>query len=166
MPRAKFNLDNIHPVDLRLLDGQVEIVLNALLLYSYNLEYMLDTENFKHDADEISRKTAKVRYTYEQIASARAQQLRNREGSSYLGINKTENKVLNLIKGNKFITQPEIAKILNLSENCVYRNIKSLRDKNIIIRIGANKNGCWELRDNFIDKCKDNGIDFDSLLNA
>ena len=57
----------------------------------------------------ISRKTAKVRYTYEQIASARAQ-------------------------------QPEIAKILNLSENCVYRNIKSLRDKNIIIRIGANKN--------------------------
>ena len=30
----------------------------------------------------ISRKTAKVRYTYEQIASARAQQLGSREESS------------------------------------------------------------------------------------
>ena len=49
----------------------------------------------------ISRKTAKVRYTYEQIASARAQQLGSREESGYLGLNKTENKVLNLIKGNK-----------------------------------------------------------------
>lgn len=52
----------------------------------------------------ISRKTTKVRYTYEQIASARAQQLGSREESGYLGLNKTENKVLNLIKGNKIYT--------------------------------------------------------------
>ena len=48
-----------------------------------------------------------------------------------------------------------------------YRNFKSYADtileerKNILIRIGANKNGFWEIRDNISDKCKDNFINFE-----
>ena len=39
---AKFDVNNIHSVELNLLDGQVEIILRALELYGYNLEYMLN----------------------------------------------------------------------------------------------------------------------------
>ena len=95
---------------------------------------------------------------------SKIEQTESREVSSILGINKTENKILNLIRGNKYITQPEIAKILNLSENCIYRNIKSLRDKNIINRVGANKNGYWEVKDKFRDNCRDNNINFDMFI--
>ena len=137
--RAKFDFDNINPIKFRLLDKQVDIILRALELYLYNLEYMLDCE--KTEDEERQKKFAMVKYTYEQVRYSKIEQTKSREVSSILGINKTENKILNLIRGNNYITQPEIAKILNLSENCIYRNIKSLRDKNIINRVGANKNG-------------------------
>ncbi len=38
----KFDTSNIHSVELNLLDGQVELILRALELYGYNLEYMLN----------------------------------------------------------------------------------------------------------------------------
>ena len=38
---VKFDTNNIHSVELNLLDGQVEIILRALELYAYNLDYML-----------------------------------------------------------------------------------------------------------------------------
>ena len=156
--RAKFDFDNINPIKFRLLDKQVDIILRDL----YNLEYMLDCE--KTEDEERQKKFAMVKYTYEQVRYSKIEQTESREVSSILGINKTENKILNLIRGNKYITQPEIAKILNLSENCIYRNIKSLRDKNIINRVGANKNGYWEVIDKFRDNRRDNNINFDMFI--
>ena len=38
----KFDTSNIHSVELNLLDGQVKLILRALELYGYNLEYMLN----------------------------------------------------------------------------------------------------------------------------
>ena len=39
---GNFDTNNIHSVELNLLDGQVEIILRALELYGYNLDYMLN----------------------------------------------------------------------------------------------------------------------------
>ena len=50
---AIFNSDNIHPIKMTLLEGQAEIILRALELYAYNLEYMLDLKDFKLENDEI-----------------------------------------------------------------------------------------------------------------
>lgn len=163
MERAEFNKNDIHPIDLRLLDGQVKMVLEALTLYGYNLKYMINEQDFKLSAEEISRKNTMLQVTYEAIRCSLVDQLEVGEKSN--SYTKTEGKIINLIKSNKNITQPEIAKILNLSVNCIYRNIKNLKEKNILIRIGANKNGFWEIRDNFKDKCKDNFIDFDKIVN-
>ena len=41
---ANFNLDDINPVEIKMLSEQVDIILRALELYAYNLEYMLDGE--------------------------------------------------------------------------------------------------------------------------
>lgn len=70
---VKFDFDNINPVELRLLDGQVDLILRALELYVYNLDYMLNCE--KSDDMERQKKIAMVKFTFEQILSAKAEQV-------------------------------------------------------------------------------------------
>ena len=100
---------------MTLLEGQVEIVLRALELYAYNLEYMLNLKDFKLESEEISRKQAMLKYTYETIASYCAEARGSKESYNGESLNNTENKIIELIKSNKYITQLEIEKILNLS---------------------------------------------------
>ena len=68
---SKFDLKGIMPVELRLLDGQVDIILRSLELYAYNLEFMLNTEN--SDENERQKKLALLKYTYEQVLSIQAE---------------------------------------------------------------------------------------------
>ena len=77
---VKFDYKNINPVELRLLDGQVDILLRALELYVYNLDYMLDCE--KSDDEEKQNKIAKVKYTYNQVLSAKAEQVNAKSNNS------------------------------------------------------------------------------------
>ena len=59
---VKFDTNNIHSVVLNLLDGQVEIILRALELYAYNLDYMLNGHNASEELRQ--EKTALLKYTY------------------------------------------------------------------------------------------------------
>ena len=52
---------------------------------------------------------------------------------------------LNLINRKKYITQAELSKLLDLSENCIYKNLRTLKAKGIIERIGSNKKGYWKI---------------------
>ncbi len=45
---------------------------------------------------------------------------------------------------NPYITQGEIAQILNIDESTVWRNIKKMQDK-YIQRVGPDKTGFWEI---------------------
>lgn len=72
----KFDIDNIHSVELNLLDGQVEIILRALELYGYNLEYILNSND---SSDELKQeKIAMLKYTYEQVLSSQAEQVNSK----------------------------------------------------------------------------------------
>lgn len=59
----------------------------------------------------------------------------------------TQEKILKLIKENNAITQAEMAKVLNITRDGVAYNIKILKDKGIIERIGATKNGTWKINE-------------------
>lgn len=69
----KFDINNVRSVELNLLDGQVELILRALELYGYNLEYMLNSSNTSDE--EKQEKIAMLKYTYEQILSSQAEQV-------------------------------------------------------------------------------------------
>lgn len=60
-------------------------------------------------------------------------------------LNKTETKILNVINRNSQITQQEIANELNVSVLTIKRNINKLKEKGLLIRIGADKNGYWKI---------------------
>ncbi|MCR4743507.1 MAG: winged helix-turn-helix transcriptional regulator [Treponema sp.] len=50
------------------------------------------------------------------------------------------------IEENKFISQSKIAKELSLARETVNRNMKKLQKLGIIKRVGADKNGHWEVK--------------------
>ena len=77
---AKFDLNDINPVDMRLLSEQVDIILRALELYAYNLEYMLNGENSSDE--ERQKKLAMLKYTYEQVLSEQEEQVNAKSNNS------------------------------------------------------------------------------------
>ena len=58
-------------------------------------------------------------------------------------LNKTQVRILELIKENASITQREMAQIIGLAMPTIRKNIGILKKKNIISRIGSTKKGKW-----------------------
>ena len=59
----------------------------------------------------------------------------------------TQEKILNLISNNTSITQKEMANILGMTRDGISYNIRILREKGILERIGSTKNGEWKIYD-------------------
>ena len=69
------NQKELQFIDLRLQNGQVELILRAMELYGYNLKFMVNDTDIT--TEERSRKQAKLEYTYQQILAIQAEQLNN-----------------------------------------------------------------------------------------
>ena len=59
----------------------------------------------------------------------------------------TQEKILNLIRKNNNITQTEMAKVLGITRDGISYNIRILRKKGILERVGSIKNGEWKIYD-------------------
>ena len=57
----------------------------------------------------------------------------------------TEDKTILLIKECPDISTQEIAGQIGISKRTVLRNIKTLKEKGILVRCGSNTKGCWKL---------------------
>ena len=55
--------------------------------------------------------------------------------------------LLELLKAKPNLTQKEIAQNLLVSTRTLQRTIKKLKDAGIIVRVGGNKSGHWEIKD-------------------
>lgn len=53
---------------------------------------------------------------------------------------------IDLIKKNPSITQVEMAKALDLTRDGISYNIRVLKDKGIIERVGSTKNEIWKIK--------------------
>ena len=62
----------------------------------------------------------------------------------------TQEKIIDLIKKDPNITQVEMANALDLTRDGISYNIKILKEKGIIERVGSTKNGIWKI--NVIEK--------------
>ena len=60
-------------------------------------------------------------------------------------INNNQKKILELISKNKKISQEEIAKNLGMTIDGVKYNMKELRKKGIIKRVGRKNDGYWQI---------------------
>jgi ATP-dependent DNA helicase RecG len=60
-------------------------------------------------------------------------------------LGETEGKILALILGDKFISIPVIAKKLGISTTAVENNLKKLKTKGAIERVGSARGGAWRV---------------------
>ena len=58
---------------------------------------------------------------------------------------KTSQKIIELIRNNAEITTQEMAEAIGIDRRNITRNLKKLRDQKIIIRVGGDKGGHWEV---------------------
>ncbi len=58
---------------------------------------------------------------------------------------KTSQKIIELIRNNAEITTQEMAEYIGINRRNITRNIKKLQDQKIIIRVGGDKGGHWEV---------------------
>ena len=67
------DIELIKKADIRLLNSQIEIILTALELYTYNLEFMLTNEKCTDEERDI--KTTMAKYTYKTILTSQVTQI-------------------------------------------------------------------------------------------
>lgn len=60
-------------------------------------------------------------------------------------LNKTMKYILNVVSKNPYIKVYQLQILTNLSEAGIKKNFKILKQNNILKRVGANKNGYWEI---------------------
>lgn len=58
-----------------------------------------------------------------------------------------EHKVINIIQKNNKITTNEIASEIKLSRRAVQTIVNSLKSKGVLVRVGLDKGGYWEIID-------------------
>lgn len=58
-------------------------------------------------------------------------------------LNQTQKKILSMLSKNPSLTSAKLAETLNVQIRTVERNIKELREKEILIRRGSKKDGMW-----------------------
>ena len=73
------------------------------------------------------------------------QQITTQETAQETTQETTQEKILNLIRINKSITQIEMAKILKITRDGIAYNIKILKEKGFIERVGSTKKGYWKI---------------------
>ena len=61
---------------------------------------------------------------------------------------KTREKIVQAIKNNPNVTTAELADILDISQKGVEWQLKQLKEKGILRRVGADKGGYWEITEN------------------
>lgn len=62
-------------------------------------------------------------------------------------LGENQNRILEIITKNKFVTIPELSRMLGISTTAVENNLAKLKVKNILKRIGPDKGGYWEIVD-------------------
>lgn len=56
-----------------------------------------------------------------------------------------QKEILDTIKNNPFVTQEELSQIIGLSRKSIIQNMKKMQEIGLIKRVGADKNGHWEV---------------------
>ena len=58
-----------------------------------------------------------------------------------------QQKIIDAIKDNPYVTQEELSKIIGITRKSIILNMKKLQTSGLIKRIGADKNGYWQVEE-------------------
>ena len=58
----------------------------------------------------------------------------------------SEQKILNELIDNPYITQAKLSELLGISKRSIIKNMKNLKDRGIIYRVGSDRKGYWKIK--------------------
>ena len=95
------------------------------------------------ETNELKNRYLHINGLFEENVGVNETSVGAKEESVGVKLNKTQTKIVGFIKNNTNITIKEMAKYAGVETRTIERNIKALKEKEIIDRVGAHKNGCW-----------------------
>ncbi len=66
-------------------------------------------------------------------------------GDKFNNLSKNRKSILKQIQNNPYVTIQELSKLVGISTTAIENNIKYLKQKEILKRVGQTKDGNWEI---------------------
>ena len=106
-----------------------------------------DTDKNKNDTDSDTDNANKIKNDIEDTDKIKNDTDNNRNDTDKID-NDTDRrkKIVQIIGNNKTVSILGLAQKLSVSKSTILRDVKMLKQKNILTRIGKEKNGHWEVK--------------------
>ncbi len=98
------------------------------------------------ETNELKNRYLHINGVFEENVGAKEENVGVKAGIVGVKLKKTQTKIVGFIKNNPNITIEEMAKYAGVETRTIERNIKKLKEKEIIDRVGAAKNGHWVVK--------------------
>ncbi len=98
------------------------------------------------ETNELKNRYLHINGLFEENVGVNEKNVGVNEKNVGVKLNKTQTKIVELMKNNLNITIEEMAKHAGVEARTIERNIKTLKEEEIIARVGADKNGHWNVK--------------------
>lgn len=109
-------------------------------------QHQQDYYNAIAQSDAQGESTAFIAFMLRCILQSVKEQQKVTDKVAYKVTDKSEDKLLNIIRETPSITIPQLMQMLSMSDSGVRKILRKLQQQGRLVRIGANKNGYWEIK--------------------
>lgn len=109
-------------------------------------QHQQDYYNAIAQSDAQGESTAFIAFMLRCILQSVKEQQKVTDKVAYKVTDKSEDKLLNIIRETPSVTIPQLMQMLSMSDSGVRKILRKLQQQGRLVRIGANKNGHWEIK--------------------
>jgi predicted HTH transcriptional regulator len=103
------------------------------------------TKIYGREAFEFRENSIVVTIPFERIEVSAGDKTIDKEGEKIQKLNSTRQRILDEMRNNPNITQPQLMTLIGIGKTAIQSNVSFLRKNGYIERIGSNKNGYWKV---------------------
>ena len=103
------------------------------------------TKAYGRDAFEFRQNSIVLTIPFDRITQSPMNQITDAFTREQASLNQTQQRILDEIRNDPNITQPNLARVINLGETTIYKGIAYLKKNGFIERMGSNKDGYWRV---------------------
>lgn len=103
------------------------------------------TRIYGKDAFEFRDNSIVVTIPFEKLYADVGDKVADKVGDKNIKLNPTRQRIMEEIRNNPNITQPQLMSVVGIGRTAIQNNITFLRDNGYIERVGSNKNGYWKV---------------------
>lgn len=103
------------------------------------------TKVYGRDAFEFRENSIVVTIPFEKLDVNVGDKVVDKVGDKTKKLNPTRQRIMEEIRNNPNITQPQLMSVIGIGKTAIQNNIAFLRENGYIERVGSNKNGYWRV---------------------